>query len=340
MAQAVPEMLAVPGGPDDLAGDGIDRTARRQVATSTKGLVERLHRGRLGACDELVHLGVPRRRLAHEQRSGHVASIATDLRTEVEQQDGAVRHRPVSGCAVGQRRLRPRQARDVERERLRTARPHRPLEPQRKVGLADTRTDLGEQRGERAVGHRAGRGDPLDLGGLLGRPILLDPAFDRHELDVWRGGSKTLPDGVRDERRLDTDPLRTDRADELGPAGLEIAVDDLDPGLRRLAARLDLVARIGEQDEIVARHQELPGVAGDLLLAVGEGEPREVAHVLAADAEVGIDACAGESIADPFATNGARRPVSLLPAHEVGRGRWPGEVGRARPRGTGERHGM
>ena len=232
---------------------GIDRTARGQVATSTKRLLERLHRGRLGACHELVHLGVPRRRLAHEQRSRHVASIATDLRAEVEQQDGAIRHRPVSGCAVGQRRLRPGQARDVEREGLRTARAHRPLEPEREVRLRDTRTDIGEQRGERAVGHRAGRGDPLDLGGLLGRPILLDPAFDRHELDVRRGGSQTLPDGVRDERRLDADPLRPDRADELGPASLEVAVDDLDPGLWRLAAGLDLVARIGEQDELVAR---------------------------------------------------------------------------------------
>ena len=60
--------------------------------------------------------------------------------------------------------------------------------------LGHARPDLGQQRGERPVGDRAGGRDPLDLGRLLGRPVGLDPALDGHELDVRRGRREPSPD--------------------------------------------------------------------------------------------------------------------------------------------------
>ena len=81
----------------------------------------------------------------------------------------------------------------------------------------------------------------------------------------------------------------------------------------RLAARLDRVARVGQDDDLVAADEELPGVPGDLLLAVGEGEPGEVAHVLAADPEVGVDPGGREAGAEAGEPGRSGRPVGLLP---------------------------
>ena len=100
------------------------------LATAASSSVDRR---RLGARDELVDLEVARRRLADEQRPGHVAAVARDLRPEVEQQDRAVQDRPVARRAVRQRRLGAGQAGDVEGERLRAAGPHQPLEAEREV---------------------------------------------------------------------------------------------------------------------------------------------------------------------------------------------------------------
>ena len=102
-------------------------------APARDGRLERRDRGRLGARDELVDLEVALGRLADEQRPGHVAPVAVDLGAEVEQEDGAVDDRPIAGRAVRQRRLGPRQAGDVERERLGAAGPDQPLESQREV---------------------------------------------------------------------------------------------------------------------------------------------------------------------------------------------------------------
>ena len=97
---------------------------------------------------------------------------------------------------MGQRSLRTGQARDVEGERLRAAGPHQPLETQRELRLGHARTDLGQERGQGPVGHGAGRRDPFDLRRFLDRPVGLDPALDRDELDVGGGRRERLPRGV------------------------------------------------------------------------------------------------------------------------------------------------
>ena len=143
--------------------------------------------------DEGMDLEVAHRRFPDEQRPGHVAAVSRDLRPEVEEQDRVVEHRSIARRAVGQRRLRARQARDVEGERLGAAGPHQPLEPEREIRLRDARPDLRQQRRERPVRDRAGRGDPLELGRLLDRPVGLDPALDRDELDVRAAAAASLP---------------------------------------------------------------------------------------------------------------------------------------------------
>ena len=88
---------------------------------------------------------------------------------------------------MGQRSLRAGQARDVEGERLRAAGPDQPLEAQRELRLGHARTDLRQERGQGPVRYGTGRRDPFDLRRFLDRPVGLDPALDRDELDVGRG---------------------------------------------------------------------------------------------------------------------------------------------------------
>ena len=281
----------------------------------------------------LEDVEVARRRLAHEQRPGHVAPIARDLGAEVEQEDGPGPDRAVAGCAVRERRLGARQAGDVEGERLGPAGAHQPLQPQRQVGLGRVGPDLGQQRGERPVGDRAGGRDALDLGRFLDRPIGLEPALDRDELDVRRGGGEALPRGVRDEPGLDRDAPRPDRCHQLGPAasaGPGRHVDDA--GLGRLAGGLDRIARIGQDREVVATDDELARGAGDLLLALGEGEAGQVAHVLASHAEVGIDAGRREPGPQACQPSRSRGPVRLGPSVAIGGRRRRREVRGDRPR--------
>ena len=285
-----------------------------------RGLDRRDGRG-LGTRHDLVDLEIACRRLADEQRPGHVAPIAGDLGAEVEEQHRAVDDRPIARRAVRQRGLGPGQAGDVEGERLGAAGPDQPFEPEREVGLGGARLDLGEQRGQRPIGDGAGGGDALDLGRLLDRPVGLDPALDRHELDVRRGRGEAPPHRLRDEARLDRDPARPDRRHQLGPAGRQVVVGLDDARVGRFAPGLDRVARVGEDRDVLGTDQELARVAGDLLLALAEGEPGQVAHVLAADPEIGVDPGVGEAL--PQARE-PRRPggaVGLGPAGVIGRRR-------------------
>ena len=89
--------------------------------------------------------------------------------------------------------------------------------------------------------------------------------------------------------------------------------------VRRLAAGLDRVAGIREDRQRVAAQQELPGVARRCLLALGQGEAGQVAHVLAPDSEVGVDAGlreAGPDAGDPGRTG---RAIGVEPAFDGAR---------------------
>ena len=227
-----------------------------------------------------------------------------------------------------QGRLGPAQAGDVERQRLRAARPHPPLQVEGEGGLGDARTDRRQQAGERAVRHGTGRPDALDLVRLLDRTIGLQPALDRHELHVRGGSGEALPGGMGDETGLHADSPGADGRDQLRPARREVAIDLGDPGVRRLTPRLDGVPGVGQDHDLVAAHEELAGGAGDLLLAVGQREPGQVAHVLAADTEVGVDPGAGEPVTQASQPPRPSRAIRVQPAGERRRVRRRREIGR------------
>jgi hypothetical protein len=191
VTEAVPEMVAVTGRGDHVPCHLVDRLAGRQRGAVAGSLpdcgLEPGDRLGLGACHELVDIEVGRLRLADEQRPRHVASIAGDLRPAVEQQHRAVQDGSIAGRAVRQRRLWPRQASHIEGECLGAAGPDQPLQLERQRRLGHARPDLGKQRRQRPVGDDTRRRDPLDLGWLFDRPVGLEPAFDRHELDVRCG---------------------------------------------------------------------------------------------------------------------------------------------------------
>jgi hypothetical protein len=132
---------------------------------------------------------------------------------------------------------------------------------------------------------------------------------------------------VADERRLDADPPRPDRGEEFRPPAGQVVVAEGDPGLGRLAAGLGRVAAVGEDHQLVRGDKEAAGIPGHLLLAVGQGEAGQVAHVLGPGAEVGVEPIGREPFPDAGETCRACRAVRLGPAVEIRGARRRGEVG-------------
>ena len=131
-----------------------------------------------------------------------------------------------------------------------------------------------------------------------------------------------------DEAGLERDPPRPDRGDQLGPAARQVVVHVHDARVGRLAAGLDRVARVGEDQQLVRPDQELAGRSRHLLLAVAEGETRQVARVLGPDAEVGVDTRLGEAGSKPRQPGRTGGPVRLRPGAALPIGRRWGEVSR------------
>ncbi len=78
----------------------------------------------------------------------------------------------------------------------------------------------------------------------------------------------------------------------------------------------------------------------DLLLTLGEGEPGQVAHVLAAHAEVGIDAFVGEPRAQAPEARRTRGSVGLRPGPLLRGVGGRGEVLGVGPAVPGRAHGI
>src|SRR6266508_4599324 len=133
---------------------------------------------------------------------------------------------------------------------------------------------------------------------------------------------------MADEPRLDGDPSRTYRSNHLGPALGEVAVDVLNARFGRLAAGLDRVAAVGEQDDLLAADDEVAGCGA--VLAVPKRKAREVPHVLVADPVIGVDALAVQALAESRQAPRSGDSIGLLPAGAVHGGRRPGEIGRDR----------
>ncbi len=215
----------------------------------------------------------------------------------------------------------------------------RPSSCQRELVLGHARPDCRQQRCKRAIGDGAGRGNPLQLRRLLDRPVRLHPAFDRHEIHLGRRSGELGPERMADEPRFHADPPRPEGAQQFWPAGREVVRDRLDAGAQRVAAGLDGVSAVGEHHDLVAADEELPRVPGDLLLAIAEHEAGQVAHVLAPDPEVRVQAVFGQAQPHPMKSLRPARPIGIVPAGEcrgVRRGR---EIGSNRPSGPRDHRG-
>ena len=129
------------------------------------------------------------------------------------------------------------------------------------------------------------------------------------------------------EAALDGDSFRTGARDDFRPDCPKVVGGGRDAGFRRLRDGLQAVAGVGQHYDLVARDQEAARVAGHPVLAVFQAEPRQIAHVLGPDAEVGVDALTGETGPQSSQTGRAGRPIGLGPATQIGGGRGRGEVG-------------
>src|SRR5204863_6586062 len=143
--------------------------------------------------------------------------------------------------------------------------------------------------------------------------MCLQPALDGHEVDVGGRGGQPRPGRLAHEPGLDRDPARPERSDELGPADIEVAVDVLDPGVGCLAGSLDRVPAVGEHDDLIGADEKLTGDTGDLLFAVPEADPGQVAGVLGAHAEVTVDSFGRHPLAKPSEAARSSLAVGLVP---------------------------
>ena len=83
MPGAVPEVLAMSGGLDDLPCGRVD-LAVGDLASLPQRIAQQLDRRGLGTCYQLIDSQVALGRLAHEESARHIGVIAVDLRAEVE----------------------------------------------------------------------------------------------------------------------------------------------------------------------------------------------------------------------------------------------------------------
>ena len=339
----VAEMVAVAGRLDDVAGDAVDRPPgrqRRRSALERDRRLERVDRRRLGPRDELVdrrgRARSARRRTASAScRCGSPPTWAPKSNSRTAPVRTAGRR-----GAVRQRGLRARPGR---RRRTRAPRRRRSASATRAGARARPRSRPARISGSSAASARSATAHAAAIrsssaGSLIARSASTQPSTGTSSTSGAAAASRCqVACGTNPASTADAP--RPDRRQQLRPARRQVVVGLDEPRLRRLAARLDRVARVGEDHDLVGADEELAGVAGDLLLAVAEREPGQVAHVLAPDAEVGVDAGLREPRPQAAEAGRAGGPVGLGPARAVGRGRRRGEVGRrgqapARARGS------
>ena len=152
------------------------RTCSRQAASTSRAATPGAHGvepGELGLEDQLVDRAAARRRLADDERAGHVGVVAVDERADVDDR----RCRPRRSCAGrsgggGGRRCRARWRRSCRSSgRRRRARRMRYSSSSRDVGLGRAAAaSSGATVGQRGVGDRRGGGDAGELALVLDPP--------------------------------------------------------------------------------------------------------------------------------------------------------------------------
>jgi hypothetical protein len=261
VAEAVAEVLAVPGRRDDLARCGVDRAALRP----------RTHRGQprlLGAQHESVGLREGVRQVPHGRPGARaVRVVAVQARADVERHQRV--GRDLDRCRLGVRQ-RAALGRGHDRGKARAVGaqpPHLLLEREGDGALRAAGQALLAQDPVDLVGQRRGGADALDLLGLLDGAQALDQPARRHELDPLGqqlAQARVAADGhvvvLEAEPQLALRPARPQGGDEVLRALL--AVEALDLGGRPLD-----VAEVGDEAAHVAprhRHAVRAGEAGQV----------------------------------------------------------------------------
>ncbi len=295
------------------AASAVDAAGQRSTGRD-RTLQQRDRRG-LRARDQLVHREVPSRSARRRTAS---ASCRSGTRPPAPRSRRGAPGRPARDARRASRAAAPPRARPARRRRTRGP-PRRPRASASPGATpAPPRSCPGRIPGRSAASARSATAAAAAIrstsdGSFMARSssIQVVPAGTSSTSGAAAASASHSP--------CDTSPAgaATRRApsggEQRGPARGQVVGDVLDPGAGRLAPRLERVARVGQHHDLVGRDQEATGMAGDLLLAVAEDHPGQVADLLAAEPEVGVEAGLGEAGAQPGEARRARGAVGLLP---------------------------
>ena len=181
VAEAVAEVLAVPGVGDHPASRGVD------VGQVRSG-PQRIAAGLLRGADQLIDLALPIGGLAQHKRPGHVGVIAADQGTEVDLDEVAGGQHRIGGPVMRDRRIRPAGHDRLERDAVGAVVEHQGFQfaAHLAFGPAGPQPAAGHQIGQRGVGGLAGQPQQRHLAGVLDFP----QRFDRLRGADQLGGSR------------------------------------------------------------------------------------------------------------------------------------------------------
>ena len=215
---------------------------------------------------------------------------------------------------------------DIKGERLCAPLAHRPLERPGECRLGSTWANLREQPRERSIGYGACGGNPFNLRRLFSGAQLHPPATCGEQLNAWRRRCDPLPNGVTNGVRVERESPRpaarhpgSDRC-----AGVAPIVDRL--RLRRLAARLHRVTRVDKDREAIRGYQSPAARTCRWFVVWAEAHPREVARVGMARKKKSVDPLPRHMCAQRRESLRQRSRIGLIPATQVGCGRWRRKV--------------
>ncbi len=256
MAEAVAELLAVPGRRDRVAGERVGLRGAHPGPDPAQGRLLRLQA-------DLVDLAQLRRQLAGREGARAVGRVAVDDGAPVDDDELPPPDEPVGRPPVRHRAGRPRADDRLERGGLAAVGVDELLEPPGELALGPPDPGLAAQCLERRVGRMGRAAQRVELLLVLDRPQPLDEPRARHQLEP--AGGERLVARVAQVRRLEAVPAGEPLAD-VGQqrAGRLDELDALD-GAGGVA-----VAEVGEEQHPLGLDDER---------RVRAAQPRQVAHV-------------------------------------------------------------